>query len=96
MSRTKPTILLETLEDDVRAYQVCASDAIYAVYYEGAPIKIRTYTNIEVVYPGPKYTKTSFPESGHAFNLCERLNKRFNTTLFTVVSLRHGKTVSEE
>jgi hypothetical protein len=79
----------------MRAVQVCEADAIFAVCYKGAPIKIRTFINIEIQYPGPKYAKTSFPEAGHAFNLCERLNQQFNTTEFSVVMLTTGRTIQE-
>lgn len=94
MSRPKPTILLEEISDDVRAYQVCEADAVYAVCYLGKPIKIRTYQNIEVEYPGPKYAKTSFPTSGHAFRLAKRLNEKFSCEDFSVVVLVPGRVIS--
>ena len=95
MSRPRPTILLEHIDDNMRAYQVCEADAIYAVCYKGAPIKIKTQANIEIEYPGPKYSKTSFPTPGHAFNLAERLNQKFDTTDFTVVMMTEGRKISE-
>lgn len=95
MSRPKPTVLLEELDANMRAYQVCEADAIYAVCYQGKPIKVKTYANIEIEYPGPKYAKTSFPTSGHAFNLAERLNQKFNTDQFSVVLMTVGRTISE-
>ena len=96
MSRPKPTIILEEVDEDSRAYWVCEADAIYAVCYRGSPIKIKTQANIYVNYPGPKYVKTSFPSAGHAFNLAERLNKRFNTDLFTVSIMTVGRTIREK
>ena len=96
MSRPKPTVLVQDIADDMRAYQVCEADAIYAVCHKGAPIKIKTWANIEHNYPGPKYAKTSFPTAGHAFNLCERLNQRFDTTDFTVVIMTVGRTITEK
>jgi hypothetical protein len=95
MSKPKPRILLESVDDHMRSYQVCEADALFAVCYKGRPIKIKTQTNIEIDYPGPKYAKTAFPTSGHAFNLCERLNQRFNTTDFSVVIMTVGRTISE-
>ena len=95
MSRPKPAVIFESVDDDMRALQVCEADAIYAVCYKGRPIKVKTWSNIEIDYPGPKYAKTSFPTSGHAFNLCERLNQRFNTTDFSVVMLTAGRTLTE-
>ena len=95
MSRPKPRVLLEHVDNNMRSYQVCEADAIYAVCYKGRPIKIKTQANIEIEYPGPKYAKTSFPTPGHAFNLAERLNLKFDTSDFTVVMLNAGRTVSE-
>jgi len=96
VSRPKPTVLLETINADMRSYQVCEADAIYAVCYQGRPIKIKTNANIETNYPGPKYTKTSFPTAGHAFNLADRLNLRFATTDFSVVMMTVGRTITEK
>jgi len=50
--------------------------------------------NTLVNYPGPKYKKVSFSNSGHAFNLADRLNKKFNTDKFSVVKLVDGETIS--
>ncbi len=96
MSRPKPTIILEHIGDDMSAYQVCEADAIFAVCYKSRPIKIKTHANIEIDYPGPKYAKTSFPTSGHAFNLAERLNEKFDTTDFSVVMMTTGRTIREQ
>lgn len=95
MSRPKPRVLLESIDNDMRAIQVCEADAIYAVCYKGRPIKVKTYADIESVFVGPKYSKTSFPTPGHAFNLADRLNEKFDTTDFTVVIMTVGRTVSE-
>lgn len=95
MSIPRPTVLLESIDDNMRSLQVCEADAIYAVCYKGRPIKIKTWANIEIQYPGPKYAKTSFPTSGHAFNLCDRLNQKFATTDFSVVIMQVGRTIEE-
>ena len=47
-------------------------------------------------YPGPKYKKVSFSNSGHAFNLADRLNKKFNAKTFTVMKLTNGKEVTRD
>ena len=87
MSRPKPTIIME--HTDPKTYksdQVLKADAIYAVFYKGEPINLRTLNSL-VSYPGPKYRKVSFSNSGHAFNLAEKLNKMFNTDDFKVYKL---------
>ena len=96
MSPPKPRVLLEHISDNMRATHVCVADAIFAVCYKGAPIKVKTQVNIELDYPPPKYCKTSFPSSGHAFNLADKLNQRFNTTDFSVVIMQVGRTITEK
>lgn len=93
MARPKPTILLDNTNQSYNSEQVLQADAIYAVFYQGKPINLRTL-NILVNYPGPKYKKVSFSNSGHAFNLADRLNKEFNTNKFTVMKLIDGEIVT--
>jgi hypothetical protein len=96
MSRPKPTILLEAVNKQTfKAEQILSADAIFSVFYYGKPINLRTLHTL-LSYPGPKYKKVSFSNSGHAFNLAERLNKTFSTDLFTVVMLTEGKVVTED
>ena len=96
MARPKPTIILEhTNSKTYRSEQVLEADYIYAVYYEGRPINLRTLNSL-VNYPGPKYKKCSFSNPGHAFNLAERLNKLFKTDKFSVWKLTGGQEVKEE
>ena len=93
MARPKPTIILDQVDKSYNSEQILKSEAIYAVYYERKPINLRTLNTL-VNYPGPKYKKVSFSNSGHAFNLADRLNKKFNTDLFSVVKLTDGETVT--
>ena len=96
MSRPKPQILLEAVHKDTyKAEQILAAEAIYSVFYEAKPINMRTLNKF-VSYPVAKYKKVSFSNSGHAFNLAEKLNKMFNTDGFTVVKLTAGEVVNEE
>ena len=95
MARPKPTIILEhTNSKTYRSEQVLEADYIYAVYFDGRPINLRTL-NALVNYPGPKYKKCSFSNPGHAFNLAERLNKLFKTDKFAVWQLTGGVPVNE-
>jgi len=90
MARPKPDILLESINSKTyKAEQVLDAVAIYAVFYKEKPINIRTLSHL-ISYPGPKYKKVSFSNSGHAFNLAERLNKLFKTTDFAVYKLTDG------
>jgi hypothetical protein len=95
MARPSPNVILRSVENDMRAIEVCDAYAVYAVCYKGRPVKVRTFQNVEVPYPGPKYLKSSFPESGHAFNLADKLNEKFATTDFSVVMMTTGRTIRE-
>lgn len=96
MSRPKPQVLLEAINRTTyKSEQILAAEAIFSVFYKEQPINLRTLNTL-VSYPGPKYKKVSFSNSGHAFNLAERLNKLFNTTDFQVVKLTHGQVISED
>jgi|TARA_R110000744_G_scaffold321159_1_gene427298 hypothetical protein len=92
MARPKPTIILEQVDQSYNSEQILKADSIFAVYYEDAPINLRTMNTL-VNYPGPKYKKVSFSNSGHAFNLADRLNKKFNSVLFSVVRLDNGEKI---
>ena len=95
MARPKPTIILEhTDQKTFRSEEVLKATAIYAVFYDGSPISIRSFNSL-VNYPGPKYKKVSFPNAGHAFNLAEKLNSRFKTKKFAVLKLTQGETIVE-
>jgi|TARA_B100000780_G_C21039097_1_gene416873 hypothetical protein len=93
MSRPKPEILLEKIDKETyKTEQILASAGIWSVYYQGRAINLKTQ-NMLVSYPGPKYKKVSFSNSGHAINLAKKLNKKFNCTDFTVELLKKGEQI---
>jgi hypothetical protein len=95
MSRPKPNVLLEfTNKKTYKTEQVLESDAIWAVFYQDKPINLKT-TSIVAHQLNPKYKKVSFSNSGHAFNLAEKLNKLFNTQDFSVYKLCTGEKVDD-
>ena len=90
MSRPKPTVLLDHVNKTTyKSEQVLASEGIWAVFYDNQPINLKTF-NVLINYPGPKYKKVSFSNSGHAINLCKKLNTLFKSDKFSVVLLRAG------
>jgi len=96
MSRPKPQVLLEmTNKKSFKTEQVLDADAIWAVFYKEKPINLKTLNYIPQTV-GPKYKKVSFSNSGHAFNLAEKLNKMFNTSDFAVFKLNSGQKVINE
>lgn len=93
MSRPKPNVLIEKTEKSTyKTEQVLEATGIWAVFYDGKPINLKT-SNILVQYPGPKYKKVSFSNQGHAINLAKKLNREFKTDKFTVVLLTQGETI---
>jgi len=93
MSRPKPTVLLEHVnKSNYKSEQILASDGIWAVYYDAQPINLKTQ-NMLISYPGPKYKKVSFSNSGHAINLAKKMNVLFKTDKFSVVLLRQGEKI---
>lgn len=96
MSRPKPIILLDNTDPKTyKSEQVLAADGIYAVFMDGKPINLRSLNKL-LDYPGPKYRKVSFSNSGHAFNLADKLNKLFKTDKFKVHLLTIGVIISED
>jgi len=96
MSRPKPTVILETLDRiTYKSDQVLASEGIWAVYYDGRPVNLKTQ-NVLISYPGPKYRKVSFSNPGHAISLARKLNNQFRTDKFTVVLLNQGSVVYQQ
>ena len=96
MSRPKPNVILDWTDPKTyKSEQVLEADAIYAVFYRGKPINLRTLNSL-INYPGPKYKKVSFSNPGHAFNLAEKLNKLFKTQDFKVFKLTQGEEISEK
>lgn len=95
MSRPKPKILLENTDPaSYKSEQVLDAEGIYAVFYQGKPINLRSLNKL-VDYPGPKYRKVSFSNPGHAHNLADKLNKMFKTTQFEVYLLTNGTVIKE-
>lgn len=96
MSRPKPTVLLDYTDPKTyKSEQVLAAEAVYAVFYDGKPINLRSLNSL-INYPGPKYKKCSFGNKGHAFNLAEKLNKMFKTDKFKVFKLTKGEEITEK
>jgi len=90
MARPKPTIILEYTDSKTyRSEQVLKAEAVYAVFYKGEAINLRSLNSL-VNFPGPKYKKCSFSNPGHAINLAERLNDLFKCDDFEVYILTKG------
>jgi hypothetical protein len=91
MSRPQPTLIVSHQEGDL-VYEVCEADAVFAVLFQGRPIKLRTHKPA-VRYQGYKYGKTMFPEPGHAIRLANKLNQMHHTDAFTVSVMTVGREI---
>lgn len=95
MSRPKPQVLLDYTDPKTyKSEQILSADGIYAVFYDGKPINLRSLNKL-LDYPGPKYRRVAFSNSGHAYNLAEKLNQLFKTDKFAVHLLVSGNIVKE-
>jgi hypothetical protein len=95
VSRPKPEIVMSYTDPKTyKSEQILKADAVYAVFFNGSPINLRSLNSL-VNYPGPKYKKSSFSNPGHSFNLAEKLNKMFKTDKFQVYKLTTGTCISE-
>ena len=96
MSRPKPTVILEHINNDnYKSDQVLEAEAIWAVFYQKKPFNLKS-ANMLTNYPGPKYKKVSFSNPGHAHNLAKKLNDMFSSEDFSVYKLTDGEVVTEE
>jgi hypothetical protein len=101
MSRPKPQILLDNTDrNSYDSLQVLSATGVFAVFYNGLPINIRSLNKLGFNKAGkpstPKYRKTIFPNVGHAINLADKLNQLFKTTNFEVFLLTNGQTIKKD
>ena len=83
-----------TNKKNYKVEQVLEAEAIWAVFYKDKPVNLKTGSVVAQTV-GPKYKKVSFSNSGHAFNLAEKLNKLFNCEDFSVFKLTTGEKIKE-
>jgi hypothetical protein len=93
MPRPRPCVLTESVNKTTyQSQQILSSQGIWAVFYEGQPINIKSQ-NLLVNYPGPRYKKSAFSNPGHAIGLARRLNDLHRTDKFSVVLMNQGQQV---
>lgn len=92
MSRPAPKVILEvTNKLTQKTEQVVEADAVWAVFYQGRPINLKTLNFTHRCLP--KYLRVSFANKGHAANLVLKLNKLFKTSDFSVYKLTTGEPI---
>ena len=95
MARPHPKILLETKNSDYISTMVLESDGVYSIYYGEQPIAIK-HSNSLVDNTPNRYKKTTFNNPAHGFNRVDKLNKQFNTDLFSLRLATQSKTVTRD
>jgi hypothetical protein len=86
MARPGPKILLDKHLDD-RIVEILATDAMWAVCYQGEPVGMRELRWSPSMGRVMEYPKVSYANRGHCINLVEKLNSMFDTTDFTCEQL---------
>lgn len=85
MSRPKPTVLLESVDEDTgRCEQILEGEKLFVVVYKNKPFNLKSFNKM-FDYPGPKYKKVSFTNPAHAYNLAEKLNTMYDVEDFDVL-----------
>jgi len=89
MSRPLPVVILQSTNKDNTLQLLPAElQCMFVVTYDGKEIRIKN-----VAPCSGRMTTTTHSNIGHALNQRDKLNKRFNTTLFEVYELELGRLV---
>ncbi len=92
--RPKPPIILKNTNSlSGKITEVTSCEGVFIASYAHKPFCLRTsnaYTQMT-----HRYKQVTFVNSAHAYNLAERLNKLFNTTLFEVHHMTSSEVVVE-
>jgi hypothetical protein len=91
IGRTKPTVLLSHIDADKKGIEVVEAYYTWSLFYQNGPIQIKTTSNVDFDYPGPKYIRINFQNLAHALRLRDKMNKLFDTDEFTVVRMDSGR-----
>jgi len=89
MARPKPTVLLSHTNDAGQTLDILAAEATWIITYDGRPINLREF--FFDLGTRQKYLRTSYSNPGHARRLADKLNQRFNTDKFAVVTNVHER-----
>lgn len=89
--RTKPTVLLSHIDEHNKGVEVVEAHYTWSLFYQDRPIQIKTISNVDFDYPGPKYIRINFQNLAHALRLRNKMNTLFNTDEFSVVRMDSGR-----
>lgn len=89
--RTGAAIITTHHDKKWNVTELLVASSVYVVLYRGEPFTVRMRSAL--TDKPPKYRRTSFTYAGMAKCLADRLNKRFNTTDFTVHMVSIGEQV---
>jgi hypothetical protein len=94
LGRPKPTIIISKTDSTThRTKEIIKTEAIYAIFYDGQPIGVRS--DSYAYQSTKKYPRHTFPTLAVAKNKAKNLNKFFGTDKFAVYKLTQGELVTE-
>jgi len=86
MARPQPKVILADTDVGGDTLEVIAALEPFVICYAGKPVALRRWVHdvgFRMLYP-----RTSFSGPGHADNLAEKLNQRFQTDKFSAKKLK--------
>ena len=83
MSRPKANILQSTRDHKDQQWDIIEETSYYVILYNGKPFNLRQHI-FSLYNSGYKYHKLSYCNLAAANNMVNKLNKLFQTTLFSV------------
>jgi hypothetical protein len=83
MARPQPNIIRSTRDHLSNQWDILEGDSLYVIVYNNKPISIRQHIN-SLYNNGFKYRKLSYTHLASATNQVKKLNKLFQTDLFSV------------
>ena len=86
MGRPSATTILKQTDELGRVLEILEADKAYILTYDGKPTALRQTEHFHDLLR-IRYPRTGFNNRAHAVRLANRLNKLFNTDLFSVSEL---------
>lgn len=86
MGRPSAATLLKQVDELGRVLEILEADKAYILTYDGKPTALRQTEHFHDLLR-IRYPRTGFNNRAHAVRLANRLNKLFNTDLFSVSEL---------
>jgi hypothetical protein len=87
MARPEPLVLMSYIDED-KTIEILDADAVWVIYYRDQLVTQRDHVVSGSRGLAYKYPRTAFYNSAHAYRLCRKLNKLFDTQDFWVREIK--------